>query len=225
MFPFPTIIPSLGVTELAYVSSSKSTGYASSITFPADIQEGDILIVGQQYGDSDDTNESDYTANTGTGFTSAGSAHDPGINWVYQHAVSYKLADGTEASASIGGFMPKESGANTTAAIFVYRPNFLPTTLTLQDEYSYGGTGNPAAYVINASDSALATICVGHAGGNNGPGATWSGTADGTITESSGSAELTFRAEAANKGAGADITHDVGDNGSNHATSFYLEVS
>lgn len=222
MMPMPSALT--GVTTLSLVTSATSTEYNGTITFPSGIEAGDIIIVGQQYGDTDTTAEPNYTSYTGTGFTSVGSGYDPGIDWVYQHAVSYKVADGTEASAAIGGFMPQESGSDVTAAIVVYRPNYPATTVAAQDITSAATTGNPAAQVINASNSSYATICVGHAGGNNTPSVSWSGTPDVTVSYSTGAAEISFRAEAATQGSGADITFDVGDTGSNHATSFYLEV-
>lgn len=225
MFLMPVPAYDAGVSTLTLVTSSTDTEYNGTISFPADILEGDIIIVGQQYGDADTTTEPNYTSYTGTGFTSVGGGYAPGIDWVYQHAVSYKLADGTEASSSIGGFMPQESGSDVTAGIVVYRPNAPIANISAQDVANAATTGNPAAQVINASNSVVATISVAHAGGNNTPSVSYSGTPDVTVTHNSGSAKISLRTEAATKGSGVDITFDVGDTGSNHATSFYLEVT
>jgi len=104
--------------ELTYTTYTYATTHNGTFTFPADIESGDILLVTQAV-----QNTSDPSAAYGTGFTSLNTnSYNWGgkpNQWV-RHAISYKIADGTEASSSIGGFM---NGGAEWARLFVYRPN------------------------------------------------------------------------------------------------------
>jgi len=226
MFPFPTIGPALGVTEVAFVTSATSTQHNGSITMPSGIQTGDIIIVGQQWRGLDgDT--ADYS---GSGFTSISNLYVAGSSIVdddyYKSHASYKIADGSEASASVSGFADQDAYTATTAGIYVYRPNAEVSAVTQVNKYTYQGSGNPAQNVLYGSSSSAATIALAVTGSNNYPSITFSGaTADAVVDINNYGSDLRMRAYAANKGAGVDITTDMNDVGANLFTSVLLEIT
>jgi|TARA_B100000035_G_scaffold247235_1_gene215927 hypothetical protein len=226
VFPFPTICPALGVTELAFVTSATSTQHNGSIAMPSGIQAGDIIIVGQQWR-GQENNTADYP---GSGFTSISNLYNAGGSLVnddyYKSHTSYKIATGSEAGASISGFADQGAYTYNSAGIYIYRPNAEATAVTQVNKYTYQGNGNPAQNILYGSTSGAATIALAVAGCNNYPGITFTGaTPDASINLNNAGSDLRMRAYGANKGSGVDITTDMSDDGANLFTSVLLEIT
>lgn len=218
VFPFPTIGPITGVTEVSFVTSATATQFNGSLTMPASIEAGDIIIVGQEWIKNI---ADDYP---GSGFTSISNLKISA--YYYKNHVSYKIADGSEAGTSISGFADQSYDPNTSAGIYVYRPNAEVKTVTQVNKYTYLGTGNPAVNILYGSTSDAATIALAVAGSNKYPGITFTGvTADAEINLNNGGSDLRMRAYGANKGEGVDITTDMTDVGANFFTSVLLELT
>ena len=215
-----------GLTTISYQTGTTASQHAGTITFPSGINSGDVLIVMQN---SEDYNNS-IPAAYGTGFTSVGTVTgttSSGDDTVYYRTcVSMKVADGTEASASIGGFINADDREG--AVVYVYRPNVAATAIAAFDVETQYTNGNPTAQTINASSSTEVVIAFGCFGGttDTNMSITWSVTSDQDFTVANGFADIKSRATGYAKGTAVDITADTSDSGSaNMIISGYIEVT
>jgi len=123
----------------------------SSVTGPASIQAGDLLI-GLQIGNS-------TTTAYGTGFTGLATAtgsQTSGKTTYYSRAiVSYKIADGSEASASLGGW----KAGTTNVMVAVYRATGTITECVVGSLINWGtNIGTKTTYAatnIGANESSV----------------------------------------------------------------------
>lgn len=218
---------STGVSTVSYQTSNYAIDYNGSITMPSGISAGDVIIVLQ----SSYNLSGGPSAAYGTGFSSVGTVSN---SWnsgedMYSHrtCMSMKIADGTEASSSIGGFM---NGTRECAVVYVYRPDTAATTITAQDVETQATNGNPTGHTINASSSTKVAIVVALGQGTNGGSInmTWSATSDQSYdgaTVSSVYSGLDTRATGYDAGSAVDVTTDTDDaSTANHIISCYIEV-
>lgn len=159
------------MSEVGLISATAYANPGPSISFPASIQAGDLIIVA----DVAIKNYVDIPSPAyGDGFTPIAQAGLPAYTWVggnpdagfvdqYRYGrvnVSYKIATGDEAGAVIGGFL---NGMNEGAVVVVYRaadPIGSVTVLDV-DYYSGGYLTSPLTHVVSGSDSAAFPIIVG----------------------------------------------------------------
>lgn len=222
MFMMPTPAPYAIPTSVSLAATNSGSG--GTVTMPADVQSGDVLVV--FHGDR----SASPSANAGfTTIASAGSAN--GVFTDSGCILSYRISDGTEASQSYTGW----TGLGAAWAALVWRPNVPAISVNIQDAASYAGTGNPAANVMGISGSSYPTIAaygiweagagptgsISFSGDGNDPvsGSTSIGQYDQTSTNS-----IRSRHHAQSSG-GFDITADVGDVGVQASASGYLEIS
>lgn len=223
MFPFPAVPPYIDLTAVSYVTSSSPTNYDGSITMPSNIQAGDVIIVGQEYG----ANTNDRSL-PGSGFTqiSVLSRYSALNEYYYTSCVSYKIANGTEGGSSISGFGDKSAYNYTSAGVYIYRPNNPVMSITQVNKYTYEGSGDPASNILYGSTSTAVTIALAVTGSNFYPSITFSGaTSDANVDINNYGSDLRMRAYGADKGAGINITTDMNDVGANLFTSVLLELS
>lgn len=218
-----------GVTSISYQTSTSASNHNGSITMPSGISSGDVIIVCQSATKST-INQSPPTAAYGTGFTSIGTdsvsrSDGQGDYTNMRMCLSAKIADGTEASSSIGGFM---NDSKESAAVYVYRPNVAATTITAVGYVSDTSNANPAAQTITASGTSKAHIVVAHYNSRNtSPTITYSGATSDQNFDDIGNADcrLAARATGVSSGGGSNVTIDINDNNSlNGVAGCYIEV-
>ncbi len=141
-----------GPMELTYIGASKGEDHAGSLTGHADIEAGDLLFLTQWAvvrGSG-----TPPAANYGTGFTSlethSGTEIVSKVTFSTRLCLSYKIADGTEASSTVGG-LTYSNGEG--ALLAVYRPSKPITSVVVTSHTEYTENFNPAAvgYDINAN--------------------------------------------------------------------------
>lgn len=113
--------------RLEYVTSKFAELGNGSMTFPTGIEEGDVIFAFAA------ASEQSTTAVYGTGFTSLGTQQESYTvgksTYRFRQCLSYKIADGTESSSTIGGFLP--NSINSRLGIAVYRPkNFSASSVS-----------------------------------------------------------------------------------------------
>ena len=221
-FPFPIVAPHLKVTSLVLADSTTGTG--GTVTFPADINEGDIIIVA--HGDRS------ASPSDGAGFTEIAKAGN--TNGLYTDSgiiLSYKISDGTEGGATLGGWQ----NFNGSWGCAVYRPNIRATSVTVRDTVAYAGTGNNTSNTITASNSTNPTISVyaiWEAGNVMSSGyGTFSADGNDPITgatqllSDNGGHGLIFYSKGQAVDGAFNIFANIGDIGVAASASGYLEVS
>lgn len=174
MFATHKLMGAGGVTndffEFITYNSSTFTEGQTTHTFPSGIQAGDLLVMLQSNAMESTPGyapESSTGLAFGTGFSAA--SHITGIGYqnfykpttqysVGNFTVSYKVADGTESNASIGGF---EVGTNAygtpygTRHVFVFRPNF-----SHSNTVSFVGGAYGTAMVTATAPSHTASVSI-----------------------------------------------------------------
>lgn len=196
------------VTTLAQQNLATST--AATITAPSDIVAGDLLVLW----DAPINSAGTPTAVTPAGFTQITNITATLIRGI----ASYKIANGSEASASI-------SGMNGTSAnrkiLYTFRGNVPITTATLLGLTAEGTDGNPAAQVCSAGSGTPPLVVLGcYYGTPSLSGASFTPAEDASTT--TGARQVSYKIY---NSAPADTTVDLGDGGSNLLASFYLQVS
>jgi hypothetical protein len=145
-----------GLTTFELVASSDADG-TTSITAPADIQAGDLLIIVQRASNS---NASPPTAVTPSGFLTASNEAGTFFAKKYDFStrviVNYKVADGSEASGSfsIMNGSDVDIPLDEVATFLVFRGNVALSGVNLGDVE--GGIFSPDTeeFIINASAGA-----------------------------------------------------------------------
>lgn len=208
-----------GATSLAFQASASSENSAT-VTGPASIQSGDLLCL------SDRGFEflGFPTTAAPSGFTSIENVTvDPDT----RHIISYKIADGSEASSSLTGMTFLGGGK----VLFVLRPDNPITNVNIQDSDSQGTAGNPASQTVTSSGGAVPLVVLGAYGSfNNAIAETFTPTEDGSV-EANGDGgdagdEANLFAYKIYNSSPANVTIDMPDEGaSNTLLSCYLECS
>lgn len=141
------------LAQLNVISSYTYGSYAGSITLPANIQNGDLLLMTQTAGNGG----SSYPAITilgGTGFTLVNSG--TGIYTIstsfYRQsaAVSYKIANGTESGTVVSGFM--DSGLEA-AVLFHIRGDKKIKTVSHLSAISINTATDPTVYTLTTAST------------------------------------------------------------------------
>lgn len=201
-----------GAGEISHITFTYSD--TASLTGASGIVAGDVLLFFDwaQGG----TTPSDVIP---TGFTGVVTVS----NSVQRVRLSYKLADGSEASATITGM----SATNIRKYCHVYRRAPRPATaLAIHSLASELTAGDPSAQVIASASGRAPLLCVGCYGVNSTAetisGHTMSPTEDGEVTSSA----LFKQKYKIYNSAPADVTVDIGDRGAGTSLiSYYMEVT
>lgn len=206
-----------GPTTLTQVASA--TANAASVTGPADIQAGDLLVL---YDVAYTGAPGNPTTAVPSGFTvinnSTGLAADTRL------ISSYKIADGSEASASLTGM---DGADSESKMLYVFRGNVPITSVSALDVAQQGTSGNPTAQVVNASGGTPPLIvfgCYSTFDAIVSP-RTFSTTKDGEINANpAGSANFdNWLAYKIYNTSPADSSIDMDDEGAeNYLSSFYI---
>lgn len=218
MFLMPTPSPFLLPSTISLASTNTGTG--GTVTMPADVATGDVIIVCHGAASASPSKHADFTTLASAGNTNGIFTDSGGI-------ISYRISDGTEGSQSYAGW----SGASDASwVVSVWRPDVPASTLTPQDTASYAGTGNPAGNTMGVSAASAPTVAVYMIwdSGASPPAdfGTFSGDGNDPVT---GSTQLSVGAIISyqhTQGAGGfDITADIHDIGVQASMSGYLEVT
>jgi hypothetical protein len=152
-FPFPTFFPVV-LTTLAQVASATST--AQTITGPAGILAGDLLVLWDHASNSTTTIP---TAAVPSGFsTVTNDTLVAGVGFGSRNIASIKIATGVEASASLTGM----TGTNVIRkALYVFRGDVAITSAMALDAASEYTDGDPASQTVNASGGTPPLVVIG----------------------------------------------------------------
>lgn len=200
------------LTSLVQQGSATST--AETITAPASIDAGDLLIL--------------HDAALG-GAGAPGSVIPSGFTSIvdsnlskFKSILSYKIADGTEDSASLTGMNGSTFNAK---ALYQFRGDVPITSVALSTVNSEATADNPASQNVSASGGTSPLIVIGAYGTSSSAGVdprTFSPAKDGEI---SGSVEQYLAYKIYNSSP-ADVSIDMDDEGStNILYSLYIEAS
>lgn len=192
---------------------ASATSTASTVTGPSTIIAGDILVLWDRASNAVAPAPSSVTP---TGFSNV-------LDFTIgptKGMASVKVADGSEASASITGM---DGSASDRKMLYVFRGNIPATTATAQDAASEGTDGNPAAQTANASGSTKPVIVIGcYGSGSAVDPRTFSPAKDGEISAAT-NAWLAYKIY---NSSPQDVTIDMDDEGlQNTLGSFYLECA
>lgn len=202
------------LTTLWEAANATSTG--ETITGPAGILAGDLIVLLDRADDSDSSAPASVVP---TGFTAISDVHSNGP--ATRQILSYKLADGTEASATITGMV---GASSTHKALYVFRGNIDIAEVTIQDADGVGQTGNPAAQTITASGGAAPLIVIGAFGALNTITESFTPAEDDSLTVT-GSEEIILAYKIYDSSP-ANVTIDQGDHsGMNGLQGCYIECS
>ena len=199
---------------LSFKSSSLSTG--ETITAPSDIVSGDLIFMLDE-ALAGKVSPSEVIPTGFTAISSIGGSPSPSNS---RQIISYKIADGSEASASITGML----GSSQNKIIAVFEGDSAIGSVAIQDISEEVTTGNPSSQAITSGGGTPALIVVGCYGSNGAVSPrTWTG---GTATEiNSADNETWFDYEIFNTSP-SNITIDMDDEGSvNFLQGFYAECS
>jgi hypothetical protein len=199
-------IASAGAQTIAFRSSATSTG--STITAPSDIVAGDLLVL------------LDVALNT-SGFPTAVTPFTSFLNNTNQTArrilFSKKIADGTEAGATLTGMNGTNSNSKT---LYVFSTN--GATSSSEFDIGYEATDNaPASQNITSASGSPPLVSMGFIRQATATGQSFSPTQDGSINLGA----ITTYYKIYNSSP-SDITVSCGDGGANNIlSSFYIEVN
>lgn len=155
-------MPNNGITSISFVDSATEDSSAS-ITAPADIDAGDLLVL------LDSCFLQNATPDTVVpdGFTSIiNTSHSVSIGegntLRIRQIASCKLAEGDEGSTSITGMDESLFGFQTQCKILlVFRPSRPATEITVADAEGNATSGNPASQTATASGGTAPLIAFG----------------------------------------------------------------
>ena len=205
------------LTELTQVDSATDNSGAA-FTLPDDIQAGDLIAVW------------DYAAGTSLPADATPSGFDTAITVTdgtnVRGKLHYKIADGSEASASVNGL---DGNTREGKLTYVFRGNIPITVATPADAASQITGSDPTAQVVNASGGQAPLIVFGcyvvGSGGTVDP-RTFSTTKDGEIQVTGAGGGDIWLAYKIYNSAPADTTIDMADEGAgNVLASCYIECS
>ena len=201
------------LTTLSFRSSATST--AETVTGPSDIEAGDLLVLLDRARNTSKTG--DPGSVVASGFNVIDSAFDSQNT---RQILQYKIADGSEASATITGMVGDET---TNKVLLVFQGDVAIGSVSPQDVSSEMTAGNPASQGITASGGSAPLIvlgCYGSAGAVN--PRTWTG---GTPSEVN-SSTITYLLYEIFNSSPSDITIDMDDEGNDNCLQgCYLECA
>jgi len=214
IFTRSVIAPPAVLTTVSFIASTTAT--AASITAPASINAGDLLVMF----DGAITNAGPVpTSVVPTGFTQILELNDGGSA---RNIWSYKIAVGNEDGTSITGM----DGANTDRkAILQFRGDAPISSVTVQDIGSQITDGDPAAQVVNASGGVVPLIVfAGYRATANITARDFTPAEDAEIFTAPNQGFVKYKIY---NSSPADVTGDMPDSSSNDnaLTSFYLELT
>lgn len=214
IFPAPYVAVA-SLTTLSFRSSATST--SDTITGPADIAAGDLLILL----DKAVSGAGAPSFVVPSGFTTIS---DLSINAELSQIVSYKIATGAEASASLTGMNGTD---NDSKILLVFQGNIAISSVSVNDVNEEATDGNPTAQVVNASGGVVPLIVIGCYGTFTGQAIDPRGFTGATATElQQDSDNDLFIKYAIMNSSSADVTIDMDDEGfSNCLQSFFIEAA
>ena len=203
------------ITSVVAQASATSTG--STITAPADIVAGDLLVLWDVSSNGSGAAAADVVP---TGFTRI-SADTLTVNFM-RGVLSYKISDGSEASATITGM---DGTASDQKQLYVFRGNVPITDHVVSTPNQQATTGNPAAQTVVASAGVAPLVVLGSYGSSGAVDPRNFTVAaveakDGEINAST----LAYLAYKIYNTSPADVVVDMADEGSNLLASCYIEV-
>ncbi len=207
-----------GLTSITLVSATSANG-GQTITAPADIQAGDLLVLLNLTGDVGIP----VTA-VPAGFTSISNVSLTSRREI----LSYKLATGSEGNSVLSG-MTSGAGLDSLYILFVFRGNVAATTATPLDAAGEMTVDTPSNQVVSAASSVTPLVVIG--------GFSAAGTSIGTVGFSP--SQDAFTSVSSTPGAGniqmgykiynsspADTTMSKDDSGNRNAIlSCYIEMA
>ena len=205
----PFFVPrSLG--GLTIVKQAEATSTAETIDAPADIQAGDLLVLLDYAIDA-----AEPTTVIPTDFTSIVNTTNSSST---KQIASYKIADGSEASATLTGM----TGLVIAKVLVVFRGSSAISTITASTPNAEITTGNPAAQSVTASAGTVPLIVFGCYGATGAiDPRTFTPDKDGETA----SGTLLYLAWRIDNATGQDTSIDMDDEGTNVLQSFYLEAA
>jgi len=143
------------LSSIVQQASATSTG--ETITAPADIIAGDLLVIADK---AQSTIGSTPTAVTPSGFTSVANSSigSSGSGTSWRQMFSYKIANGSEANASITGM---NGSISDNKVMLVFRGNVPIQTATPNTFGAQAVDTNPAAQSVTASGGTPPLIIFG----------------------------------------------------------------
>lgn len=129
-----------------------ATSVAASITAPASILAGDLLVLLDR---AENLASPPPTLVTPTGFTSIGNLTD---GTFARQNLSYKIADGSESSSSITGMTGDEY---VYKAMYVFRGNIAISTASPLSVGGEATAANPVSQTVTAGSGATPLIVLG----------------------------------------------------------------
>ncbi len=215
------------LTMLSQVASATSN--AASVTGPAGILPGDLLVL---YDVAFQAAGGLPSAAVPSGFSiinnSVGIAGDTRL------ISSLKIADGSEASASLTGMNAAGAGANNNKMLYVFRGDVPIQSASVQSVAQQGTAGNPTAQVVSAGSGVAPLIVFGCYSTFDASGSivvnprTFSTTKDGEInTNAAGAVNFdNWLAYKIYNSSQANSSIDMDDEGDeNYLSSFYIQCS
>ncbi len=213
----------LGLKSISLFASATSN-QSSTITAPANILPGDLIVMADLAAGS-----SAPAAVTPTGFTQVATSVTSSN---YRMCLSYKLAVGNEGGTSITG-MTFSSGFGATKAIYVFRGDVAATSLIVGGANSQSTTGDPTSQNVTAASGLAPLVVLGAYGGSGIAGTvnprTFSTTKDGeqeVVGDTISSDCDLWLAYKIYNSAPADTSIDMDDEGSsNSLMSGYIQMA
>jgi hypothetical protein len=195
------------------LQASQVSNFSQTITGPASIQAGDILIL----------HDFAYVSSGGPPAAAIPSGFTTIVNLggsIARSVVSYKIADGSEASASLSGMPDDEYVAKM---LYVFRGNAPATSVNVAGLNQQLTGGDPTSQNVAASGGAVPLLVIGAYGSGGGISPrTFNPAKDGEINGISGLAYLAYKIY---NSSPADTAVDmVDEGGENTLVSFYMEV-
>lgn len=192
----------------------------ANLTGPSTILAGDLLV----FLDNAFTTGGQPTTAVPSGFTQI-RADTVGGSSDSKQVMSYKIADGTEASASIQGM----TATAYAKSLVVYRGDNPISAVLVASSAGQATDANPTAQVVTSSAGVAPLVVVGGYGGTTlgiSP-RTFTPAKDSEIQSANGAQVMdTWQAWKIYNSSLADVTIDMDDEGNdNILQSFYLQVS
>jgi hypothetical protein len=195
---------------------ASATSNAATITGPASIVAGDIIVLLDRAGNTGSV----PGLVTPTGFTSINNVTDGSF---YRQNLSYKVATGTEAGASITG-MSYGGAGYTWKAMAVFRASGEVESVSVVDAAGESSGGNPTAQSVSAGSGITPLVVIGAYSTHYATvdPRTFSTTKDGEISPDV-SLYLAYKIY---NSSPADSSIDMDDEGTNNALqSCYIQVN
>lgn len=193
------------ITSLAYVASTTST--AASITAPASISVGDLLVLVQY---SRNASSPAPTVVTPTGFTNIVSHFSANQS---SGEISYRIADGTESSASYTGM---DGDTQDDKIMWQHRANAAIASLTAVAATVAFSSGDPAPQTISASAGTGIVLGITTFGCNSSLGSVNPRTTSITPNHELNSSTAFYSHDYIQASSPADYTWDMDDEGNNN---------